>query len=166
MRNLLKLDYRNFEIVIVDDGSTDNTKQLLTDTFGLKREADRPIRYVVNCKPIKEVYTGKAGRIPLLLISKENGKHKADANNAAINVISYPYFVCMDADEVLQSDALKYASRAILEDDNVIGVGGNIKISNSIYRFTYISECDQLQPDNFRRIWCLQEICCCRGWRL
>ncbi len=132
INNLLKLDYRIFEIVAVDDGSTDNTKQLLIDTFGLERDTDRPIRYQVPCRPIKEVYKGKSGNIPILLISKENGKCKADANNAAINVMSYPYFVCMDADEVLQRDALKYASRAILEENNVIGIGGNIKISNNV----------------------------------
>lgn len=133
VNNLLNLDYKIFEIIVVDDGSTDNTKKLLIDTFGLKRDADRPIRYQVPCRPIKEIYEGKSQNgIPIILISKENGKCKADANNAAINVMSYPYFVCMDADEVLQRDALKYASRAILEENNVIGVGGNIKISNNV----------------------------------
>ncbi len=130
--NLLKLDYKTFEIVVVDDGSTDNTKQLLIDEYGLELAPHTLIRYQVPCKPIQEVYKGKCRNIPIVLISKENGRCKADANNAAINVVSYPYFVCMDADEVLQRDALTYASRAMLESDNVIGVGGNIKISNNV----------------------------------
>lgn len=132
VRNLLKLDYRHFEIVLVDDGSTDNTRELLIKEFNLRLERSRPIRKLVPSKPITAVYEGSCDGINILLVCKENGRHKADANNAAINVISYPYFVCMDADEVLQRDALKYAGRAILEDANVIGVGGAIKISNGV----------------------------------
>ena len=130
--NLLKTDYRLFEIIVVDDGSTDNTKQLLIDAFSLTPEINRPIRYSVPCKPIHEVYTGESNHIKITLIVKENGGCKADASNAGINVAAYPYIVNMDADEILQKDALKYACRAILEDDNVIGVGGNLKISNDV----------------------------------
>ncbi len=132
VKNLLKLDYRLFEIVLVDDGSKDNTKQLLIDTFSLVQEENRPIRYSVPCKPINEVYSNNYNNIKITLVSKENGGCKADAANAGINVASYPYFVNMDADEILQKDALKYACRYILEDDNVIGVGGNLKISNDV----------------------------------
>ncbi len=130
--NLLKLDYHQYEIIVVDDGSTDDTKTKMIEAFGLKRDPHRPVRYTVPCHPIREIYSGQAKGIPIILISKENGKCKADASNAGINVMSCPYFVNMDADEILQKDALQYAFRAILEDDNVIGVGGNIKISNGV----------------------------------
>lgn len=132
IENLLRIDYKLFEIVVVDDGSTDNTKNLIIDAFDLKKEDGRPIRYEVPCKPIKEVYTGKKGAIQITLISKVNGGCKADAMNAGINVSEFPYIVNMDADEILQRDALKIASRAILEDDNVVCVGGNIKMSNYV----------------------------------
>lgn len=132
VKNLLKLDYRHYEIVVVDDGSTDDTKQLLIDAFALKEEQNRPIRYVVSCKPIHEVYKMQHENVMITLISKENGGCKADAANAGINVAAYPYIVNMDADEILQKDALKYVGRAILEDDNVIGVGGNLRISNDV----------------------------------
>lgn len=132
VKNLLLLDYRLLEIVVVDDGSKDNTKQLMVDTFSLEPELNRPIRYSVPCKPIHEVYVGESNNVKITLVSKENGGCKADATNAGINVASYPYFVNMDADEILQKDALKYASRAILENDNVLGVGGNLKISNDV----------------------------------
>lgn len=130
IENLMKLDYRNYEIVVIDDGSKDNTKELVVEKFSLVKEEDRPIRYKVPCKPIKEIYCGKKDGVTITLLSKENGGCKADAANAGINVAAYPYIVNMDADEILQKDALKYAFRAILEDDNVVGVGGNLKISN------------------------------------
>lgn len=129
--NLLKLDYSLYEIIIVDDGSKDNTKNQVIEGCNLKKEANRPIKYAVPCKPIHEIYTGKKGNIKITLISKENGGCKADAANAGINVAEYPYIVNMDADEILQKDSLKYACRALLESDNVIGVGGSIKISNN-----------------------------------
>lgn len=132
VENLLKLDYSRYEIIIVDDGSKDDTKQQLIDRFNLQRGFDKPIRYAVKCKTINEQYYGKINGIEITLISKDNGGCKADAVNAGINVCNYPYIVNMDGDEILQKDSLKYAARAILEEDDVIGVGGNLKISNSV----------------------------------
>ncbi len=131
VQNLLKQDYTHYEIVIVDDGSKDNTKELMIEAFSLKKEKYRPVRYVVPCKPVREVYSARRGDVLITLISKENGGCKADAVNAGINVSAYPYFVNMDGDEILQKDALKYVGRAFLEDDHVIAAGGNLKISNN-----------------------------------
>lgn len=132
VRNLLKLDYKTYEIVVIDDGSEDDTKQLLINIFSLKQEMERPIRYAVACKTINEVYKGSSQGVLITLCSKDNGGCKADACNAGLNLASYPYIVNIDGDEILQKDALIYASRAILEDENVIGVGGNLKISNDV----------------------------------
>lgn len=132
INSLLNLDYKLYEIVVVDDGSIDNTKQLVVDAFHMRLEENRPIRYELSCKPIREIYTAKIDDITIILISKENGGCKADAVNAGINISNYPYIVNMDGDEILQKDALKMVSRAILEDDNVLGVGGNIKMSNYV----------------------------------
>ena len=132
IENLLKLDYKLYEILVVDDGSTDDTRQVLMDRYDFKRDSDRPIRYQVPCKPIHEIWVAREKGIAITLICKENGKCKADASNAAINLAAYPYFVCMDADEVLQKDALMYAARAIMSKGEVVAVGGNVKISNSV----------------------------------
>ena len=132
VENVLKQDYRLFEVVIIDDGSKDNTKQLMVDTFGLEREYDRPIRYLVPCKQITEVYSGRYKDRDIILISKINGGSKADAINAGINISNYPYFLNMDGDEILQRNALKRVARAILKNDNTIAVGGNLRISNNV----------------------------------
>jgi cellulose synthase/poly-beta-1,6-N-acetylglucosamine synthase-like glycosyltransferase len=72
------------------------------------------------------------GEVLITLISKENGGCKADAVNAGINVAAYPYIINMDGDEILQQDSLRLACRALLENSNVVAVGGNIKISNDV----------------------------------
>ena len=67
--------------------------------------------------------------MPITLIRKGNGG-KADALNMGINAARYPYFICMDADSVLQQDSLEKVVRPILEYDNVIAVGGVIRPGN------------------------------------
>ncbi len=132
VNNLLKLEFRRYEIVVIDDGSKDDTKRRLLDAFPLARELSRPIRYWINCHTINEIYSCRVGEVLITLISKENGGCKADAINAGINVAAYPYIINMDGDEILQKDSLRLACRALLEDSNVVGVGGNIKISNDV----------------------------------
>ncbi len=132
VRNLLRLEFKRYEIVVIDDGSKDGTKQCMLDAFPLALESARPIRYQVTCHPIHEIYSCRMGEVLITLISKENGGCKADAVNAGINVATYPYVINMDGDEILQKDSLRLACRALLESSNVIGVGGNIKISNNM----------------------------------
>ena len=126
---LIEMNYKLFEIVVIDDGSSDNTAHFIIDNYNLKQD-HKPIRLQVNSKEILEVYSGEYNNIPIVLVRKKNGGNKADAVNAGINVSRYPYFVSMDADEILQGNALKYAARLFLEDDKVIAVGGQIRIAN------------------------------------
>lgn len=128
---LLEMDYKLFEIVIIDDGSTDATAQLIIDNYSLKKDY-KPTRIQVPSKEILEVYSGYLNNISIVLVRKINGGNKADAVNAGINISKYPYFVSMDADEILQADALKYATRLFLEDDKVIAVGGQLRIANGV----------------------------------
>ncbi len=132
VNNLLKLEFKRYEIVVIDDGSTDKTKQQMLDHYPLARERNRPIRYQVACHPIHEIYSCRMGEVLITLISKENGRSKSDAVNAGINAATYPYVINMDADEILQKDSLRLACSALLEANNVVAVGGNIKISNDV----------------------------------
>jgi cellulose synthase/poly-beta-1,6-N-acetylglucosamine synthase-like glycosyltransferase len=72
VESLLNLDYRLYEIVVVDDGSKDNTSQVLIDHFHMHK-VSRPIRISVPCKPIEAVYEAPGTRVRLTLIRKHNG---------------------------------------------------------------------------------------------
>ncbi|MCI9568473.1 MAG: glycosyltransferase family 2 protein [Lachnospiraceae bacterium] len=130
VQSLLKLDYQLYEVIVVDDGSRDNTSQVLIDYFHMK-EVSRPIRLSIPCKAIKAVYEAPDTRIRLTLLRKENGG-KGDALNAGINASQYPYFLCIDADSVLQWDSLERIVQPVMEDDDVVAVGGLIRVAQCI----------------------------------
>lgn len=129
IRSLLNLDYKIYEIIVVNDGSKDETGALVAKTFDLK-QVYRPIRKQVKCKDQITVFEGKGGKgVPITLINKNNGG-KADSINMGINASRYPYFVCMDADSILQRDSLQKIAAPVLENQNVVAVGSMIRISN------------------------------------
>lgn len=129
--SLLYLDYPQYEIVIVDDGSKDNTYDMVINKFGLRKVA-RPIRRVVKCKKEKEIYERVVkNNIKITLVKKENGG-KADALNMGINISKYPLFVSLDADSILQKDSISNIVAPFMEDDTTIAVGGSIKVANQV----------------------------------
>lgn len=128
VKSLLALEYRSYEIIVVDDGSNDNTSGKLIDTFDMHL-VHRPIRKQIECQPEEFIYESRAHKVPLTLIRKKNGG-KADSLNMGINASNFPYFICIDADSVLQYDSLRKIAQPVLEQDNVVAVGGMIRISN------------------------------------
>ena len=123
------LEYGEFEIVVVDDGSTDGTLDRLVEAYDLVASTV-PLRMQVPCRPIHGVYVSR--RLPnLVVVSKENGGCKADASNAGINAARYPLVCITDADAVLDKDTLLRVVRPFVERPReTIAVGGTVRIVN------------------------------------
>lgn len=128
VKSLLSLDYNLYEIIVVDDGSKDTTSKKLIEAFDMQ-PIRRPIQRKIACQPEEFVYETAMQKVPLTLIRKKNGG-KADSLNMGINACRYPYFICMDADSVLQHDSLSKIVRPLLENENVVAVGGVVRPCN------------------------------------
>ena len=128
IRSLLALDYRLYEIIVVDDGSTDDTARVVEEVFRMT-PIHRPIHRTVQCQPVEAVFESREWKVPITLIRKRNGG-KADALNMGINAARYPYFLSVDADSILQQDSLEKIVRPVLEEDHVVAVGGAVRPCN------------------------------------
>lgn len=128
VRSLLALHYPSFEVLLVNDGSKDGTLARVIAEFGLKR-VGRYIDDSVTHQPIRGFYASPD--LPrLLVIDKENGG-KADALNAGINAARSPLFCAIDADSILETDALLRVVRPFIDyPDKTVAVGGTIRIAN------------------------------------
>ena len=128
--NLLSLEYPNFDIVVVNDGSKDDTLKVLKQAFQLRR-GPHYVEPCLNHQPIKAVY-GCAQRGNLWVIDKKNGG-KADAINAGNNFSQKPYFCVIDADSILAANSLQKVVRPFIEyPDTAIAVGGVISGVNNL----------------------------------
>ena len=126
VRSFLALQYPLFEVVVVNDGSKDSTLDVLKKEFDL-RHSDQPVRIQLDTQPIRAVYTSASER--LVVIDKGNGG-KADALNAGICAANYPLVCCIDADIILEEDALLRVARPIIESRDVVAVGGIVRVAN------------------------------------
>lgn len=129
VKSLLKLSYGKYEVVVINDGSRDDTLQCLINAFGLFR-SKRLYRPLLHAKEVHGIYRSSLPEYRhLVVVDKENGG-KADALNVGINVAQYPYVCSIDADSLLEDDALQKVMKPFLEDESVIAAGGIVRIAN------------------------------------
>lgn len=127
LRSLLQLDYPEYEIIVINDGSKDDTLSVLMKEFSLIPYPEAT-QEKLKSAPVKKIY--RSTRYPKLrVIDKENGG-KADSLNAGINSSRYPVFCCIDSDSMLQRDSLKQIVQPFLEDPTTIAAGGTVRIAN------------------------------------
>jgi len=127
-RSLLASDYEPLEVVIVDDGSEDGTTEALTRAFDL---IELPVgdRLAIATAPIERVYVSRSD--PRLRVVRKLNGGRSDAINAGLNVAGKELVAFVDADTLLEADALKRIGEVFAVDpDEVIAVGGTIRIAN------------------------------------
>lgn len=143
VRSLLQQDYPLFEIVVVNDGSTDRTLEAVIEAFGMV-EFPEAYRRRVPTQAVRRIYAST--RYPRVrLIDKDNGG-KADALNAGVNCARYPMVCCIDADCILQADSLHRVVRPFLEDPRTVAVGGVIRVLNGCTVHNGLLEKVELPP--------------------
>src|SRR5205807_1635244 len=124
---ILTLEYRNYEVVVVNDGSKDDTLEQLRHAFDLY-EIPRVYPETIATKPLRALYRSRT-RTRLLVLDKENGG-KADSLNAAINASRFPLVIAVDADTLIEPDALLRLTRPFLLGRHIAAVGGTVRVAN------------------------------------
>ena len=131
VKSLLSLNYNNYEVIVVNDGSKDNSMEILIKTYDLI-PMDLNYESKVATKKIRGIYqSNNAAFKKLIVVDKENGG-KADALNVGLNIAQNPYAVCIDVDCILDKDALLKLAKPFLESTKkrVIATGGVVRIAN------------------------------------
>lgn len=128
VHSILALNFPKFEALIINDGSRDRTLDRLIEAFGLV-PVERAWEAAVPHQSVRGLYASP--EYPgLLVIDKENGG-KADAINAGINLARMPLFCAVDADSLLEPDALLRAVRPFIEHPaQTVAVGGTVRVAN------------------------------------
>jgi cellulose synthase/poly-beta-1,6-N-acetylglucosamine synthase-like glycosyltransferase len=127
VRSLLQLRYPELEIVVVDDGSKDRTVEVLRAAFDLV-PVRRVMRDELKTAPIRQILVSRTNP-NLSVVSKDNGG-KADALNCGVNLARYPYVCAIDADAILEEQALLRVMAPIVDDPEVVAAGGIVRIVN------------------------------------
>lgn len=124
----LTIQYPEFELVVVNDGSKDKTLEILTKEFNLKK-IERFYEKKLEHKQIKAIYTSSIYP-QLVVVDKENGG-RADALNAGVDVSRKPVFCTLDADSILDPSALLKAVQPFIDDpEHIVATGGTVRILN------------------------------------
>jgi cellulose synthase/poly-beta-1,6-N-acetylglucosamine synthase-like glycosyltransferase len=128
IRSMLALRYPEHEVVLTNDGSTDATLERLIEAFAMHR-VDQPEHPRLPTARVRGVYRSSL-HSGLVVIDKENGG-RSDALNASINLARYPLICCVDADSLLEPEALLTVVRPFIErPDRTIAAGGIIRVAN------------------------------------
>lgn len=131
IRSLLSLHYNNYQIIIVNDGSKDDTMSRIIEAYELEPTNEIVCAEIAH-RPIKNIYKSRnLAYSKLTVIDKENGG-KSDALNAGINYANAELVACIDVDCIIEDDALLRMVKPYLEEvhEKVIAVGGVVRIAN------------------------------------
>lgn len=123
----LRQHYPQYEIVVVNDGSTDRTLEVLTQAYSLQT-FPAAYRARLTTRPVHAIYQSTIDAC-LRVVDKEHGG-RGDAVNAGVNIAHYPWICRVDADSILQRDSLMLIVEPLLENPTVVACGGTIRVAN------------------------------------
>lgn len=132
VRSLLNIYYNNFEVIIINDGSKDDSLKKLIEVYDL-HEVPHFTEQPLPTKRIRGIYRSRNPVYKkLVVVDKINGG-KADALNVGINIAQNKYVVCIDVDCILEQDAMLKLTKPFLEnaEARVIATGGVVRVANS-----------------------------------
>ena len=124
---LLQLEYPEYKIIVVNDGSKDQTLNILKEKFNAVKVSYLPFDNIPTEK-VNAVYICKNHK-NLVIVDKQNGG-KADSINVGINISDSDLIIVVDADSIIERDSLLKISYPFVENENVIAVGGTVRIAN------------------------------------
>ena len=128
----LDQDYSNLEVVVVNDGSKDNTVGILLDTFDMAEVPQEASPPPIETKHVRGVYRSKKDP-RFVLVDKDPSGAKADGSNAGINAARHPWIVVMDADEFMENDVISRCMAEVVNaPDHVVAVGTSLLPANDI----------------------------------
>ncbi|OQY57870.1 MAG: hypothetical protein B6245_14865 [Desulfobacteraceae bacterium 4572_88] len=155
LTHVINSEYPDLEIIVVNDGSKDNTLSLLIEAFELKENRKLELTESIPTQSVRGVFTNNAIR-NLIVVDKNNGG-KADALNCAINASSGEYVLALDADTVLTKNTIKYLIKPVLTDDRTVVTSGSIRIMPESRKYSLLSDLQKIEFVNsislFRTGW-------------
>lgn len=131
VKSLLSIMYNNFEVIIINDGSKDDTLKKMIEGFDLVK-VPFDVQLQLKTKPVRGIYKSRNRAFrKLTVVDKENGG-KADALNVGLNISKKDLVACIDVDCIIEPDALLKMVKPFMEDKReVIASGGVVRIANS-----------------------------------
>ncbi len=127
VRSMLQLRYAVYEVIVVNDGSSDSTLRRLVEAFDLE-PLPQAYRVRLDTQKVRGFYHSRSDP-KLRVIDKENGG-KADSINCGINAARHPLFCCVDADSMLDRDSLLRVVQPFIEDPSTVACGGTVRLAN------------------------------------
>lgn len=127
LAGVLALTYQNLEVVVVNDGSTDRTEDILVAEFDLV-EVHKVYQASLATEEIVRLYRSRAD--PRLVVAEKGNGGKADALNAAINLASGSLICAIDADTIINPDALQRLVAGFVDDPDIVAAGGSVRLTN------------------------------------
>jgi YaiO family outer membrane protein len=131
VKSLMAVNYSEYEIIVINDGSNDRTLDVLIEEFSLRR-VDRIYKRSIPTEAVRGVYTSLAH--PNLVVVDKAPGGKADALNAGINVSRYPLICSIDADSMIEENALLRVVKPFMDSpEETVAAGGIVRIANGCH---------------------------------